>query len=401
MSQPFDVPAYTIAAYLRIASIAVALYDYLETLPTIIRFFREQYKSRRLSLSFVLLVLIRASSILVLTISNVGFFYGKFTHATCKKFFLLPPTFKVLQVMVSQAILGVRAWNLARRSRRSSYFLVTLYFIACVLQWITTLYQRTPDLGGPVHVSARQQILTSPGSLILAIMQQGNCRAFNQARQLGAWIYYAIAVVYDFSTTAVAVFYLLKYKMASNNSLMSKVTRMMLYDGIGYFIALAGVNVFNLILYKKGQDIQTAAASLAYCVSWIMSQRLLMHLYGVSRQRRDESIEEAITITQNLDSARIVSRAIRTQFEQKSGPLDLTIPDFDLGTDPGQAEIPDENLEIQKIIHAVRDIVGKLIRGGHNGSQTQCTPYSAVHPTLERPCSLYYLEVIQPKIAAS
>ncbi|KAF5386139.1 hypothetical protein D9615_002347 [Tricholomella constricta] len=180
MSQSLDAAAYTLAAYLRIASLAVSLYDYLETLPTVWRFYKEQYKTRRISLSFVLFVLIR-----------------------------------------------------------------------------------------------------------------------------------------------------------------------MLYDGIGYFVALAAVNVLNLILYKKAQDIQTAAASLAYCVSWIMSQRLLMHLYDASRERRNESIEEAITITQHLDSVRQVSRAIRSQFEHKSGrTFDLTVPDFDLGTDPGQSD-PPEDLEVQ------------------------------------------------------
>ncbi|KAF8070358.1 hypothetical protein FPV67DRAFT_1668221 [Lyophyllum atratum] len=126
----------------------------------------------------------------------------------------------------------------------------------------------------------------------------------------------------------------------------------MLYDGIGYFVALAAVNVVNLILFKVRNwlDIQTAAASFAYTVSWIMSQRLLMHLHDASRERRNESIEEAITVTQHLDSARQISRAIRSQFEPKSGGgFDLTVPDFELGTDPGQAE-PPEDLEVQILV---------------------------------------------------
>ncbi|GLB37316.1 putative G protein-coupled glucose receptor regulating Gpa2 [Lyophyllum shimeji] len=131
----------------------------------------------------------------------------------------------------------------------------------------------------------------------------------------------------------------------------------MLYDGIGYFVALAAVNVFNLIFFRVRYwlDIQTAGSSLAYTVSWIMSQRLLIHLYDASRERRNESIEEAITVTQQLDSARAVSRAIRSQFEPKSsGDFDLTVPEFELGTDPGQAELPEE-LEVQvRIEHTVK-----------------------------------------------
>jgi len=143
MSEPQNATAYTISAYLRIASIAISLYDYLETIPTVWRFYKEQYKSRRISLSFVLFILIRATSISALVISNVGFFYGYFSASSCAKYFLLPPTFKVFQVMVSQAILGVRAWNLGRRSYKITYLLFALYGIACILEWITTLYQRT------------------------------------------------------------------------------------------------------------------------------------------------------------------------------------------------------------------------------------------------------------------
>ncbi|KAG6857772.1 hypothetical protein H0H87_004188 [Tephrocybe sp. NHM501043] len=52
------------------------------------------------------------------------------------------------------------------------------------------------------------------------------CRAYNPVIKLGAWIYYAVAVIYDFATTAISAFYLLKYKLTSSSSLMSKVTRM-------------------------------------------------------------------------------------------------------------------------------------------------------------------------------
>jgi hypothetical protein len=92
-----------------------------------------------------------------------------------------------------------------------------------------------------------------------------------------------------------------------------------------------------------------SSASLAYCVSWIMSQRLLIHLYSLSaisrtssrihwfecldatREHRDRS--EAVTISQGIDHPRDVSRAVRTQFEefdQKStGTFNLTVPDID------------------------------------------------------------------------
>ncbi|KAF8995471.1 hypothetical protein BDQ17DRAFT_1365656 [Cyathus striatus] len=74
----------------------------------------------------------------------------------------------------------------------------------------------------------------------------------------------------------------------------------MLYDGLGYLVMLTAVNILNLVLYRTSRDVQNAGlvnvvfttvtdinhaittlrASLGYCVSWIMSQRLLIHLHS-------------------------------------------------------------------------------------------------------------------------
>jgi len=293
-----DPRAYTIGAYMRVTSIAIALYDYLETYPTAWQFYREQWQSRRVSLTGVLFFLLRFISISTLALSNIGFFYSKFTIVTCDRFFLLPPAFKVMQGMISQAILGIRTYNLSRRSRRVSWFLVGVFFIACILQWVTTVYHRTAGLGG--------QTL-------------GNCRALSLVKHLGAWVFYALAIVYDVIMTAMSIWYLLKYKMTTTNSLVSKVTKMMLYDGLGYLVVLTAVNLLNLILYKTSIDIQNAAASLGYCVSWIMSQRLLIHLYKVSRSGHQMETTDAIlsaTPNKSIDA------------------FDLTRPDFDVESSP-------------------------------------------------------------------
>jgi len=179
--------------------------------------------------------------------------------------------------------------------------------VIVLLQWISSVYQRKPYLSEKYN----------------------NCRAITEGQTLGAWVFYVLAILYDSSATIISIFYLVKYKFASTgNSVMSQITKMMLYDGLGYLIALTAVNVLNLVLYRQSQHIQTAAASLAYCVSWIMSQRLLIHLYGLAREKERESLEVAVvTVTHNIGTARDVSRAVRSQFEHKSGlPFDLTAP---------------------------------------------------------------------------
>jgi len=330
---------HDIAAYLRITSIAIALYDYLETFPSAYRFykfqFREQWNSRRLTLASVLFIMIRSISICALILTNVAFFYPKFTPESCRQFYMLLPSVKVLQAMVSQAILGIRAYNLSRRSPRIGCYLATLYLAACTLEWVTSIYRRTA-VYDPAY---------------------GNCRCGSGVGMLGAWIYYAVAIVYDVATSAVCIVMLLQYTLASGSGVTSRITKMMLRDGLGYFVALTVVNVLNLILYRTSesvhQDIQTAGTSLGYAVTWIMSQRLLIHLHDASLARRGESINTAVTITQHIDSARDVSRALRSQFEKTGGSFELTIPDFDLNeleTGPDFPERVDVEVRIERTV---------------------------------------------------
>ncbi|KAL0579759.1 hypothetical protein V5O48_002253 [Marasmius crinis-equi] len=153
---------------------------------------------------------------------------------------------------------------------------------------------------------------------------------------LSAWVYYVAAIVYDLGVTTISVGYLLKHQHTSTSStMMSKITKMMLYDGIGYFVFLTGVNVVNLMIYRENTDIQTAGASLGYAATWIFSQRLLIHLHEMSLERRNESMYEAYTISQTISSAQAVNRAVRSQFEPKGSfadSLELTNPNFDLNT---------------------------------------------------------------------
>ncbi|KAF8893924.1 hypothetical protein BD779DRAFT_962031 [Infundibulicybe gibba] len=84
-----------------------------------------------------------------------------------------------------------------------------------------------------------------------------------------------------------------------------------------------------------------------------MSQRLLLHISDASRERRIDSFDRAVTLTQNLDSARDVSRAIRSQFEQKSSTgFNLTVPEFDITTvdDNSRSEPVDVQVRIEHTV---------------------------------------------------
>ncbi|KAG2151248.1 uncharacterized protein EDB93DRAFT_1336732 [Suillus bovinus] len=277
--------------YLRIASISVALYDYIITIPAEWRFYRSQSSFSRLRLACILFVLIRYGSIMVMIISNYGVFSTSFTQETCKHYFMVSPIFKVIQTMISQVILGVRTFNIARRDRRIGIALVVLYFVSVLLEWFTNMFDRIP------------------------VVVNGNCTPGNSGKILSAWFYYTIAMSYDLMVLTISTVYLLRYNPL--NSRLERLVRVLIYDGIGHFVVLTGSNVFNIVLYHTS-DIQTqaAGASIGFVVTWIMCQRILIHLRELS-EAETRRLDNAAA-ARSPQHARDVVSAIRSPLTAKS-----------------------------------------------------------------------------------
>ncbi|KAG2091832.1 uncharacterized protein F5147DRAFT_722960 [Suillus discolor] len=240
--------------YLRIASISIALYDYVITLPAEWRFYRSQSSIFHLSIACILFILIRYVSIVVMLLSNYGYFATDITPEICRRYYILAPIFKVLQTMVSQVIIGFRTWNIARRNRRVGIALALLFLTAVTLEWFTNMFDRIPVTDEP-----------------------GNCTPGNAGKTLSAWLYYVTAMMYDLVILTISTVHLLQYDVLSNR--LERIVRVLMYDGIGYLVVLTGSNVLNIVLYRES-DVQTqsAGASIGYAVTWIMSQRILIHL---------------------------------------------------------------------------------------------------------------------------
>ncbi|KAI9455676.1 hypothetical protein BJY52DRAFT_1151533 [Lactarius psammicola] len=112
---------------IRIASLAIAGYDYILTLPAEWRFYKAFYRSNfrfkclinatltsenatnyLCSASLVLFVLIRYTSVLAGSLGSWTFLSHGFTPESCHRFYLLPTLLRIPQCMISQAILGLR-----------------------------------------------------------------------------------------------------------------------------------------------------------------------------------------------------------------------------------------------------------------------------------------------------
>lgn len=262
----------TTEGYLRVSSMAIAFYDYLITLPLEYRVYRSQPGVLHMSLACILFILIRYISMSVMITSNYGYFATTFTKESCRRFYFLPPMFKVMQSMVSHAILGVRTFNIAGREKRMGMFLLGYYVITIALEWFFDLHHRTWET------------------------TNGNCVSGEVVADPTTWVFYLVAMTYDFVMLVISTFHLYRYRLYSGQ--FSQLIRVMIYDGLVFFVALTGVNTANLVLYRQQKNLiaQSTGSSLAYAIVWIMSQRILIHLRELSPDQKGSSPVAAVVI---------------------------------------------------------------------------------------------------------
>ncbi|KAJ8589750.1 hypothetical protein M405DRAFT_196529 [Rhizopogon salebrosus TDB-379] len=210
--------------YCRIASITVAIYDFVLTLPAEWRFYGNWESSNSHSrLKCVLFILIRYVSILLMVISNYGELSHSFTEETCHHYYRLASILKVVQTMISQVILAVRTFNITLNHRRVGITLVVLYLVSISGEWFINMFHRTP------------------------VSVHGNCTPVNSGEVLSTYIYYIIAMMYDFILLTISTVYLLRYNPLDNR--LEERLHSLIYEGLGYFVVLTGVNVFNIIFH--------------------------------------------------------------------------------------------------------------------------------------------------------
>ncbi|KAI0252200.1 hypothetical protein BJV78DRAFT_379792 [Lactifluus subvellereus] len=245
---------------------SLAAYDYLLTLPSEYRLYKSSDKRR---LGLTLFILMRYSSVILMVVSNVGFFYHDFSPKSCGHYYHITSFFKVIQVMVSQAILGLRTHCISIRNIWVGRIILSTYVIAVGFQWVSNL----------VH--------------LIPVMTNGNCVSGSSRPELlvSTWSFYLAAMLFDCLALSISTVYLLKMRV-SGASAASRLVNILLYDGLGYWVALTAVNMMNVFLEREiHYSIQSSGVSLGYAVTWIMSQRILIHPYNAS-------VRDSVIVTQ-------------------------------------------------------------------------------------------------------
>jgi len=175
----------------------------------------------------------------------------------------------------------------------------------------------------------------------------GNCTVgtLNPDNPISAWSFYMAAMLFDFFALLISTYYLLKARAAARAaaSTASNLMRILLYDGLGYFVALTAVNMANIFLYRgDNYFVQTSGVSIGYAVTSIMSQRIIIHAREVNAKQTSVTAPPPNPLILNTKTSSM-SSGNRTIAETKANE-DLT------GDSPKASHNPPIEVEIEKCI---------------------------------------------------
>lgn len=242
-------PTSQTAAYMRVAAMSLAAYDWLITLRPEIRLYQ---RHKTFSKAVVLFVLIRYVSIAAIVTSNVGFFGTGFSAKACHHYHLVAPLLKMFATLISQVIISIRTYAIARKSKWVLYTLSVLFVLSCVPEILGNVWQRTAVQNSTF-----------------------NCTSGNLPKYKVAWLHYLAAVVFDTVTMGIATFFL----YSPSRTTITGLARVMLGEGLMYFIFLTIANVVNLAMFRISDiSAQSSAAVFGQAVTMIMSQRIILNL---------------------------------------------------------------------------------------------------------------------------
>ncbi|KAF8686307.1 hypothetical protein RHS04_00246 [Rhizoctonia solani] len=205
-----DLPSTNIGdplvSNLRVATFSIAAFDFIQTIPGEIKFYRRQVAQGRMSLVCFLFIVVRYVSVVSLILNGIGFYATSFDIESCSRYRLAAPVTKMFAGFASQGLIFLRTWAISRKSRVVLIILSALCIITLPMMVIGNVYKREP------HVKN--------GSCIA----KQNAGTFNSAP-----MYYGAMAGFDIIACGIATYYLIDLNA---NAVMSKFTKKVMQHGM-------------------------------------------------------------------------------------------------------------------------------------------------------------------------
>ncbi|GAB1521222.1 hypothetical protein RhiTH_004313 [Rhizoctonia solani] len=249
-----DLPSTNIGdplvSNLRVATFSIAAFDFIQTIPGEIKFYRRQVAQGRMSLVCFLFIVVRYVSVVSLILNGIGFYATSFDIESCSRYRLAAPVTKMFAGFASQGLIFLRTWAISRKSRVVLIILSALCIITLPMMVIGNVYKREP------HVKN--------GSCIA----KQNAGTFNSAP-----MYYGAMAGFDIIACGIATYYLIDLNA---NAVMSKFTKKVMQHGMFYAFGTTLCNIIVLLGTSHVKYVEKLGAFLSVAVTMIMAQRLVL-----------------------------------------------------------------------------------------------------------------------------
>ncbi|KAF7358592.1 hypothetical protein MSAN_01197700 [Mycena sanguinolenta] len=238
-----------IAAYLRVAAYAIALFDYVDSFAAECRLYAKQKGLLKMSTACILFILVRYLGIAAMVLGGVGFFLRRI-HGDGLSEILLAGA------CVQASSVSFIAGDLSNPNLRS-------------ITQVTRSPAYAAGVGPRMHADRMYFDILETHSLS---RRRGNLPGVKIAS-----LYYVGCLAFDVVTMGISATHL--WKFSNSRVSLSGLAWMMFEDGIMYFVALSAMNVLNLIFFQsRDTTLQSSASSLGFAATMIFSSRFILNL---------------------------------------------------------------------------------------------------------------------------
>ncbi|KAF8190192.1 hypothetical protein K438DRAFT_2018607 [Mycena galopus ATCC 62051] len=234
---------------MRVSAASIYFFDYLMTLPSEYRIYKRQKKIWNPSAACVLFVLSRYVTLLSIIMATAFFFGTNWTEKTCVP--AVGGALRALSGSIVSVIFMWRTWAIWHKHRPILYFLMLVFIPTTVFTW-GFVFNQIPEV------------------------KNGSCGGLAGKGVFGAkWPFALANMVFDALCVGSST-----YKLALNiRNGSSKISSILLVDGLGYFFTSIALQVLNLIfLLSPDPAKQSTMITFTNAITGLLSQRIITSL---------------------------------------------------------------------------------------------------------------------------
>ncbi|KAJ6454416.1 hypothetical protein C8R45DRAFT_1189587 [Mycena sanguinolenta] len=237
---------------MRVSAASIYFFDYLMTLPSEYRLYKRQRTIRNPSAACILFILSRYVTLLSVIVATAFFFGTNWTEKTCVP--AVAGALRALSASIASVIFMWRTWVIWYKRRPILYLLMLVFIPTTVFTW-AFVFGEAPEVNSGFA---------------------GSCGGLSGKGVFGAkWPFALANMVFDALCVGLST-----YKLVLNiKNGLSKISSILLVDGLGYLFTSIALQLLNLIfLLSTDPAKQNTMITFTNAITGLLSQRIITSL---------------------------------------------------------------------------------------------------------------------------